>query len=546
MNLTDQKIKDILLAEHYVSEEDGVKMQKYLDEKSGPLWNFLSAEKIINKDVLGQALAEHFKLEYADLNSFNPVREQVLKIPEEVAKKYTAVLFKEENKSVTVATADPENKSLMLKLKEIFPHHKVFLAYSLPEDIEESFVFYQKALSTRFSEILKNEQRFAPAILEAIISDAVAFRASDIHFEPAEKEVLVRFRLDGTLQEAGRLDKTYFENLLNRIKVQGGLRIDEHASAQDGAIRFELPDQKLVDLRVSILPTLNGEKVVMRLLSEYVRSFQLTEIGLSTENQNTIKEAIAKPFGMILVTGPTGSGKTTTLYTVLKLLNKPDINITTIEDPVEYRVLGVNQIQVNKNTNLTFAQGLRSIVRQDPDIILVGEIRDRETAEIAVNAALTGHLLLSSFHANDAATSIPRLLDMGVEPFLLSSTLNIIVAQRLVRRLCEQCRHSLSATEISHLKKYQSLAADLAGATIYTSKGCRACNQTGYKGRIAIFEIIKNTPELQDLILKNPAAKEIWQLAQQQGAQTLFADGLEKVRAGITSLDEVLRVAPPV
>lgn len=325
------------------------------------------------------------------------------------------------------------------------------------------------------------------------------------------------------------------------------MRIDEHFAAQDGSMRFE-KGETVFDLRTSIVPTVEGEKIVLRILAAYVQGFGLSNLGMSEAHQRILAEVAQKPFGMILVTGPTGSGKTTTLYAVLKLLHHPDVNITTIEDPVEYKVIGINQIQVNPQTNLTFAKGLRSIVRQDPDIILVGEIRDEETAEIAVNAALTGHLLLSTFHANDAATAIPRLLDMKVEPFLLASTIEVIIAQRLVRKICITCRYSISSTS-------KKIGEAFPGAkdffqekkiTLYAGKGCDACGHTGYQGRAAIFEFIRVTPDLQDLILNNPSTKEIWKLAKAQGSKTVFEDGIEKVRNGTTTLEELVRVAPPV
>ncbi|MFZ2881813.1 MAG: GspE/PulE family protein, partial [Candidatus Moraniibacteriota bacterium] len=358
------------------------------------------------------------------------------------------------------------------------------------------------------------------------IEDALILNASDIHFEPQVDIVVIRFRVDGVLQEVGRIPKTYYDNMLNRIKVQANLRTDEHASAQDGAIHYENAENT-ADIRVSMVPILDGEKVVMRILSKYVRGFNLSSLGLSAENERILNEAVKKPFGMILVVGPTGSGKTTTLYSLIRMLNRTEVNIATIEDPVEYKIQGINQIQVNKETNLTFSQGLRSIVRQDPDIILVGEIRDDETVEISVNAALTGHLLFSTFHANDAETAIPRLLDMKIEPFLLASTIELIIAQRLVRRICENCRYS-------YLEKKQ---------TFYKGKGCDVCNNTGYKGRIAIFEFIQVTQEMQDLVLKHPSSNEIWKLAKKQGSKTLFEDGMEKVKNGTTTLEELRRVA---
>jgi len=300
-------------------------------------------------------------------------------------------------------------------------------------------------------------------------------------------------------------------------------------------------------MRVSVVPTVEGEKIVIRLLAQYIRGLNLFDLGLSKQNQELMESAARKPFGMILVTGPTGSGKTTTLYSLLKIINKPEVNITTIEDPVEYKVAEANQIQVNKRTNLSFAQGLRAIVRQDPDIILVGEIRDNETAEIAINAALTGHLLLSTFHANNAATAIPRLLDMGVEPFLLASTLEVIVAQRLVRRLCESCRYSYQE-KISNIEKLIPNAKEYfkeQTITLYKGKGCSACGGLGYKGRVGVFEIIKITPEIENLILKNPSNSKIWELAEKQGVRSLFHDGIKKVKNGVTSLEELLRVVSP-
>lgn len=374
----------------------------------------------------------------------------------------------------------------------------------------------------------------------------MSYNSSDIHFEPQNKETIIRFRVDGVLQEAGRISKEYYNNILNFIKVQSDLRIDEHYSAQDGSMKYKFEGQE-IDLRISILPVIYGEKIAIRVLAKYIKGFNLHEIGLEKRDRDIIRQEIKRPFGMILTSGPTGSGKTTTLYALLKLLNNPRVNITTLEDPIEYRIKGVNQIQVNTSTNLTFLKGLRSIVRQDPDIIMVGEIRDDETAEMAVNSALTGHLLFSTFHANDAATTIARLLDMNIEPFLLSSTLRVVVAQRLVRRLCEKCRYSISVTkedlERHHVGVSKYFKKD--DNVIFQAHGCEACGLTGYKGRLAIFEIILNTTEMQDLILTKPSAKQIWDLAKKQGSTSLFGDGVIKVKNGITSLDDLLRVALP-
>ena len=457
------------------------------------------------------------------------------------------MLFAEDEAGVTITTDNPSRANqLQSQLQIMFPQKKVALAYSIPEDIDACFIHYRKPLETRFSEIVSSQTRVAPEIIDEIVSDALAFKASDIHFEPQEKEVVVRFRVDGVLREAGRFTKEVYENILNRIKVQAHLRIDEHFSAQDGAIRF-VKEKITVDMRVSVIPILDGEKITIRLLAEYVKGFTFADLGVSQKDQEVFLNAAKKPFGMILVTGPTGSGKTTTLYALLKILNDPSVNITTIEDPVEYKILGVNSIQVNSQTNLTFAKGLRSIVRQDPDIILVGEIRDLETAEIAVNAALTGHLLFSTFHANDAATAIPRLLDMGIEPFLMASTLELVIAQRLVRKICDQCRVSFTpkAEELEKIFPNSKKFFPKSLPTLYKGKGCKNCGNTGFKGRTAIFEFIQVQGEMQELILKRPSTPEIQELARKNGSRSLFDDGLDKVKNGITTIEELIRVARP-
>lgn len=540
-------IKDILLRGYYVSYPDMQKAQDWAKTNKSTIQEYLLTQGIITKDILGQAMAEFYKVPYADLNTKIPSSKQVLKIPQDWAFTYRIVLFWEDDNSIIIATDNPPRvNQVQLQLQSLFPGKKISFAYSAAEDIDACFIHYRKPLETRFSEIISSKTKVAPEIIDAIVSDALAFKASDIHFEPQEKEVVVRFRIDGVLHEAGRFGQEIYENILNRIKVQAHLRIDEHFSSQDGAIRF-VKGNNIVDMRISVVPTLDGEKIAIRLLAEYVKGFTFRDLGVSEKDQAVFLNAAKKPFGMILVTGPTGSGKTTTLYALLKILNEPSVNITTIEDPVEYKILGVNSIQVNPQTNLTFAKGLRSIIRQDPDIIFVGEIRDLETAEISVNAALVGHLLFSSFHANDSATAIPRLLNMGIEPFLLASTLELVIAQRLVRKICDQCR-------VSFTPKPEELEKLLAGSqrffpetlpTLYRGKGCKDCDNTGYKGRTAIFEFIEIGNSMKDLILKRSASYEIWALAQKNGAHSLFEDGLEKVKNGITTLEELLRVAQP-
>lgn len=547
MPVTDQKIKEILLAENYVSAEDIKMAEKYAVLHRTPITEDLYARGIITKDILGQAIAEYYRVPYADLNSYPVNKEQVLRIPEEVGRKFHVVLFRVEKKGLIFTTDNPDEKTLPAELAKIAKGEKFKICYSLTEDIDNALVSYRQELTLRFTEIIKKEKRIAPQIFDEILLDALTVRASDVHLEPQEAEVVVRFRVDGVLHEVGRIPKQFYENILNRIKVQANLRIDEHYAAQDGSIRWSNEKEKVeADLRVSVMPTLDGEKVVARILARYVQGFSLSDLGFSSRHQDWIVKAAKKPFGMIIVAGPTGSGKSTTLYALLKYVNNSELNITTIEDPVEYKISGVNQVQVNPRTNLTFAKGLRSIVRQDPDIILVGEIRDQETAEIAVNAALTGHLLLSTFHANDAATAVPRLLDMGVEPFLLSSTLELVISQRLVRRVCEHCRHSVKIDLGKLEKKFKGAGQYFSrGATLYEGAGCDVCGHTGYKGRVAIFEFIYVNSDMKDLILKNPSSREIWTLAKEMGSASLFEDGIEKVKNGVTTIDELLRVAAP-
>ncbi len=545
MRFNDEKVIQILVLGNYVTKEDALRSIQYGKARHTSSTDYLLTKHLITKDLIGQAIAEFLHVDYADLNSHQPQQDQVRKIPEEIARKYQVVIFEEENKKILFASSYPTQKGIKEALAQQFPGKEIKVAYSLPEDIDQAFINYRKPLQTRFNEIIKSEHRIAPDIIEEIFTDALVSRASDIHFEPQEQEVMVRFRVDGVLNEAGRIPRKFYENVLNRIKVLGRMRIDEHMEAQDGSAHMKLKEQE-VDIRVSILPTVDGEKIVIRILPKYVRGFELADIGLSNRDESVLQRAADKPFGMIIVTGPTGSGKTTTLYTLLKILNSLEVNITTIENPVEYRIPGVNHIQTNKDTNLSFAEGLRSILRQDPDIIMVGEIRDVETAQIGVNAALTGHLLLSTFHANDAQSAIPRLLNMDIEPFLLASTLELVIAQRLVRRICDSCRFSYAETKknLSALIPKVERFFPEERITLYRGKGCQTCGGSGYKGRVGIFELIPNSPELQDLILQTPSAKQVWELARTQGARSLFEDGMEKVRNGATTVEELLRVAP--
>lgn len=545
--MEEKQIQKVLLDGDYVSQEDMVRAETFAREQSISLYEGLIALGVVTKDLVGQAFAEALGLRYFDLNSNKPTKEVVATLPEEIAVRQR-IVFLEKNaaKSAAIATDKIPDKKILARVGKLLKVGKVDVFFSLPEDIDEILRYYRRGLEQQIEEIIKHGERVSVAVVDVIYREALFLKTSDIHFEPQEKTVIVRFRIDGVLQEAAKIGRAIYEGLLNRMKIQAQLRIDEHYAAQDGAIRYLL-DDKALDLRVSVVPVVYGEKVVVRILSVYIKGLSTSDLGLASRDENILLAASKKPFGMILVVGPTGSGKTTTLYALLKNIDHSRLNITTIEDPVEYKMDGINQIQVNNRTGLTFAAGLRSIVRQDPDVILVGEIRDAETAEISVNAALTGHLLFSTFHANDAATAIPRLLDMNIEPFLLASTLEAVVAQRLARKICDTCRYSvsLSRKEISENIPGAEKYFLQANNTIYRGKGCESCNNTGYKGRTAFFEVIRMTPELQDLMIGRPSSKQIWDLARKQGARSLFEDGIEKVKNGITTFEELLRVASP-
>ncbi len=545
MKIDEKKILEIILKQKYLSEADLKEASEKSKKTRLSVLAYLLQNNYLNEDLIGQAIAEYFGVAYADLNSNVPSAEQILKIPEALAKKYNLVLFQEKEKEVILATDNPVNDEVIGKLRYIFLGKKIILAYSLAEDIAKCLNYYKKNLSTRFSSIIKGEEKVAPEMIEETLKDAIDLNASDIHFEPMGESTIIRFRIDGVLQEVGKISQKYYENVINYLKVRAVLRIDEHRSAQDGAIRFGGVGEE-VDVRISVVPVVDGEKIVLRILSKNISSLGIDNLGLSSTDQETLENSVKKPFGMIIVSGPTGSGKTTTLYSLLKGINNSEINITSIEDPVEYIIPGANQIQVNSETGLTFAKGLRSIVRQDPDVILVGEIRDKETAEISVNAALTGHLLFSTFHANNASSTIPRLMDMGIERYLLSSTLELIISQRLLRRICEKCRYS-EPIAAEYLEKFPAKYREcLRGVTsVYKGKGCDACNGTGYKGRVAAFEMIRITLEMQELMVKNPTAREIWELARKQGSKSLYEDSRGKAELGITTFEEVFRVTPP-
>jgi type IV pilus assembly protein PilB len=382
-------------------------------------------------------------------------------------------------------------------------------------------------------------------LVDGLIGRAYVNRASDIHIDPSSDTMRVRLRVDGVLQDSFVIPRSVHSEIVSRIKVLADLRTDEHAASQDGRFRHLVdPEQPPVDIRVSIVPTYHGENVVMRLLTNNAGEFALDTFGFNAEDLKKINRAAMRPAGMILSTGPTGSGKTTTLYSLLRALNTREVSIVTIEDPIEYAVAGVKQIQVNNRTGLTFANGLRSILRQDPNIIMVGEIRDSETAGIAVNTALTGHLLLSTLHTNDAATTLPRLLDMGIDAYLVASTIEIAIGQRLVRRICAHCKNKrkVTAQGAMALGAFGASRPVVEGEIFYKGKGCSECGGSGYKGRLCINEVLAADDDIRDAIMRRASASELRKIAIKNGMTPMLEDGLEKVRRGDTTIEEVLRV----
>ncbi len=514
-------------------------------------------KNILTDEVLGATMARALGIPFVALSKLS-IPETIFHIvPESVARKQNVIPFDRTADGVKIATTNPKNTEFFALLaqktgEKIIPH------MATAHDIQNAYHIYRKDLQKAYAMLVQEEgvdgQMFdveppVARIVDMIIEYASQDKVSDIHIEPQEKSALIRYRIDGILHDVLTISKAVHDRIVTRLKVLSKLRTDEHMAPQDGKIRMKVDDGDL-DLRVSILPMTEGEKVVMRLLSSHMSQISLADLGISQPDLEKLERAYSKSFGMILATGPTGSGKTSTIYSILKMLNTREKNITTIEDPVEYRIRGVNQIQVNTKANLTFASGLRSILRQDPNIVFVGEIRDNETASIAVNAALTGHLVLSTLHTNDSATALPRLIDMSIEPFLVASTVNVIIAQRLVRRICESCRISylISGDDLAKrlpletINKHYVLSGPNREVRFYKGQGCKICHFTGYKGRIGVYEVLEVTPSIRKLIIEKQDSDQILQMAFSEGMTTMLDDGLDKIARGMTSLEEVLRV----
>jgi type II secretory ATPase GspE/PulE/Tfp pilus assembly ATPase PilB-like protein len=400
-----------------------------------------------------------------------------------------------------------------------------------------------RAFSLADANIFTDAERSIIKLVDLLVGRAHESRASDIHLDPRADVLCVRLRIDGVLSDAHMLPMSIHGEIISRIKILSGMRIDEHYGAQDGRFRLVLPSRISVDVRVSIVPTYYGENAVLRLLSDAAEEFSLSHLGFTVRNRDAITRALARPYGMILATGPTGSGKTTSMYTLVKLLNEPGISIVTLEDPIEYSIPGISQIQINPKAGLSFGTGLRSVLRQDPNVIMVGEIRDEETAGLAVNTALTGHRILSTLHTNDAATTIARLLDMGVEPYLIASTVSIAIGQRLVRRICGSCKaeRRLTDAEMMSLSRYLPTEFLTSQPKFFTGAGCDACNGSGFHGRAGIHEVMEMNGALREAILAKLPASEIRAVAVQAGMVPIMIDGFRKAAQGITSVEEVLK-----
>jgi type IV pilus assembly protein PilB len=557
MNLSETELKEILVKGGFLAPRDFEQAVKLSAQENLSLLEVLVEGGYITDEHLGQLIAQKKNYKYVNLAT-QSIDEKVLRIiPEITAAHWQTIIFRRDGAGLHLAMADPENLEITRHIHKK-TGEEINIYYATPTALKNTLTNYRKEIKEEFNQIIEKNIAVASSvrpedlpivkITDAILDYAYENKASDIHIEPHEKIANVRYRIDGILHEVLQIPQNINELIIARLKILARLRTDEHQSAQDGKLKFSV-GRKKIDVRVSVVPIINGEKVVLRILSEKARQFALEDLGLIERDLKKIRQAIKSPWGMILATGPTGCGKTTTLYAILKILNTPEVNISTIEDPVEYDIEGVNQIQVNPKTNLTFASGLRAIVRQDPNIIMVGEIRDQETADIAVNSAMTGHLVLSTLHTNDAPTTLPRLLDMGIEPFLVASTVNIAIGQRLVRKICSRCIESYQVEKKELAAKFSPKLIERVFSgqrkikiRLYRGKGCKLCSQTGYLGRVGIFEVLEMSEKIKKLIMKRASTDEIRAQALKEGLTEMIDDGLIKALAGITTLDEILRV----
>lgn len=597
MRISDALVKDLLLKGSKATEEQIQAVRDQSGNTKAALQDIVIKGNLISEKDLTKLYAEEIEVPFVELDPKDIKREILRLIPERIAIQYKVVLYGvDETGTKLLAMEDPDDvQAINFLKKQLGDDIKVAMATG--QNITAALDQYRDSISSELTKVMTPEElsedidenvseedvaEDSPIAqtVNLLIEYAVKAGASDIHIEPRENFVSVRYRIDGILKETNKLPKKVMAALVSRIKILSNLKIDERRAPQDGRFKISASGQ-IFALRVSTLPIVDGEKVVMRVLNETSKALTLEELGYWGRSLETLKEAIVQPHGMVLVTGPTGSGKSTSLFSVLSMINSPTVNISTVEDPVEYRVPGTNQTQVNPIAGMTFVNGLRALLRQDPNVIMVGEVRDSETAGLAVQAALTGHLVFSTLHTNNAATTLPRLLDMGIEAFLIASTVRAVVGQRLVRRLCIECRESVDPDAATQKRISEAFKLDDGGGMKYihqleeealkggigksnqgkqksdalsTSEskitriwkahdgGCDACNKTGYKGRIGIYEILHNSDSVQKLIVSNSTSEVIHQQAVKEGMITMQLDGFIKALRGQTTIEEILRV----
>jgi type IV pilus assembly protein PilB len=551
-----KQLGDILIDQGLVSQDQLIGAQEEQRRLGKSLGRVLVDTGILTESQLVAALAEQIGMRFVDLSEFPVDGAALAAVPAAVCRRYNALPIAFEDGRLVVAMADPAN---VFALDDMRSHsgRETKAVIATKSDVASAINRYHRAesdlddLSASIDtddegedlSSIREVTEDAPIVrfVNLLITQAIQDRASDIHIEPTERDLRVRFRIDGVLHEIMHSPKNIQSGVISRLKIMADINIAERRIPQDGRLSVTVQGKK-IDLRVATLPTVWGEKVVMRVLDNSTAMLKLSDLGFRESNYEVYSRSFTKPYGMILVTGPTGSGKSTTLYATLNIVSRPEINVITVEDPVEYRIPGINQVQVNPKAGLTFASALRSILRSDPDVVLIGEIRDHETAQIAIEAALTGHLVLSSLHTNDAPSAITRLVEMGIEPFLVGSALDCVLAQRLARRLCEKCK-----------EPYTPEPADLIAArypwvdgdplpTLHRPVGCSACSKTGYRGRLALHEVMTVDESIERLAVEGAPAVRIAETAAGNGMQSLRSDGMAKVTAGITSLEEILRV----
>lgn len=566
LQIPPEKLKEFLVRDGLVTSESFDALAAEATRLGQGLDDTLISRGLVSDKYLLNLLSSYFGVGIVSLDT-SAIDESVIPLlPEEIARKRRLVVFsRNPDGSFNVAMENPSDLESVEFLSNFLKAPiKTYLVTG--NDLNRGFSIYSREFTRDFRKIIeenikaslsrslaKEAEQAATEVpivglVDNLISYAASLGASDIHIEALESGILVRFRVDGILHEVMNIPKEVHQALIARIKLLAALKLDEHNQPQDGRFRYKIA-KDFIDIRVSVMPTFHGEKVVLRLLPATQKPMSLSELGLSAAAGNIVSEGISRTYGMAIVCGPTGSGKTTTLYAILNLLNKPEVNIVTIEDPIEYEMKYINQTQINPKAGITFANGLRSMLRQDPNIILVGEIRDEETAEISVHSALTGHLLLSSLHTNDAATAVPRLMDMKVVPFLISAVLNVIIAQRLVRKICMSCIYSYEP-DTSAIKNLTRQLKEINGDTpfsipkvLYRGKGCSECGNTGYRSRIGIFEVLNVDDGVRALITGSSFSLDnLRALARRQGMVGMFADGLNKAQLGITTIEEILRV----